>query len=380
MKKIAVLAGDGIGPEIVQQALKALDAISLSSSIKFKYEEALIGGAAYKEHKNHFPNDTKQICKDSDAVLFGSVGGPVEATSDINHPEHIIWKDSEKNSLLGLRKEFNFAVNLRPCKIYPELSHLSPLKSHIVENGVNFMIVRELVGDVYFGEHKTALDGLSAFDEMSYTKEQILKPVKFTFDSALKQKQNKNIDITVVDKANVLDTSRLWRKVTNEYYENLKSEKQNSNLKLNLNFMFVDNAVMQLILNPKQFQYIITSNLFGDILSDAASVIPGSLGLMPSASLSDTGLHMYEPSGGSAPTIANMNIANPIGQILSAAMMLDYSFGLKKERQIIESSVEDILKKGYRTQDIFSKQPDEKLVGTNEIGTLIANQIISNSN
>eukprot|EP00924_Labyrinthula_sp_SR-Ha-C_P016212 augustus_masked-scaffold_52-processed-gene-0.34-mRNA-1 protein AED:0.00 eAED:0.00 QI:0/-1/0/1/-1/1/1/0/376 len=363
-KNIAVLPGDGIGPEVMTQAIKALNAVSNSFSHNFSFTHGLIGGAAYDKHKNHFPEETVELCKNSDAVLFGSVGGPVEST-DPNHPEHEKYLNSEKNSILGLRKHFEFAINLRPCKIYSSLSHLSPLKDRIIKSNPNFVIIRELLGDVYFGEHNTF--DTYATDLMTYTTEEITKPLLFAKQTASIQSERENspTTVTVVDKANVLDTSRLWRKVAMDIFEGADS---------NLEFMFVDNAAMQLILNPSQFDIIVTSNLFGDILSDAASVLPGSLGLMPSASLNpETGLHMYEPSGGSAPDIAGKNVANPVGMILSAGMMLKYSFGLEKEAEIIDLAVEKVLEKGIVTRDLSGE--NGSFVGTEEFGDEVVKMI-----
>jgi 3-isopropylmalate dehydrogenase len=332
-KHIALLPGDGVGPEIIDAAVKVLDKVASKYNHKFTYTELAVGGAGYDKYQNHLPTETIEVCKKADAMLLGAVGGPVDAQTD---PK---WKDAEKNSILGLRKEFSLNVNLRPAKVFPLLSDLSPLKKEIIDNGVDFVIVRELIGGIYFGEHKTAEDGNSAYDVMSYNREQISIAVKFAFESAMLR----NKRLTLVDKANVLDTSRLWRKITEEYAVNYPE--------VTYDFMFVDNASMQIVKNPSSFDVIVTSNMFGDILSDTASVLPGSLGLMPSASLGEK-YALYEPIHGSAPKHAGQNTINPIATILSASMMLRYSFNLNQEADDIDQAVEQALAQGYRTKDI----------------------------
>mmetsp|Transcript_347 Transcript_347/g.433 ORF Transcript_347/g.433 Transcript_347/m.433 type:complete len:371 (-) Transcript_347:45-1157(-) len=359
-RKIAVLPGDGIGPEVMQEAIKALDCVSSLFGHSFEYKHGLIGGAAYDKHENHFPEETKEICKTSDAVLFGSVGGPVTA-QDL--PK---WKDSEKNAVLGLRSLFGFAVNIRPAKVYSKLAALSPLRPDIVQqvdNPVDMVIIRELVGGIYFGEHRT--EGDRAIDVMEYTVDQIKPPVKFAFETAMKR----NKKVTLVDKANVLDCSRLWRRVADEMKGDFPE--------VDLEYMYVDNAAMQLICNPSQFDVMVTGNLFGDILSDTASVIPGSLGLMPSASLGSGDLHMYEPSGGSAPDLEGKNVANPIAQILSGSMMLRYSFGLETEAALIDNAVEAVLGDGIRTGDLVLPSEKIAIVGTQEMGDAIVDKMKS---
>lgn len=330
-RKIAVLAGDGIGPEVMVETVKVLTAVSDKFGHNFSFNEGLVGGAAWEEKGEHLPAETIELCRDADAILFGSVGGPV---AEQNNPK---WKDAEKTAILGLRKTFDLAVNIRPAKVWPILSELSPLKHEIIAKGVDMVIVRELVSGIYFGKHHT--DGDYAEDVLSYTAAEIAIPVKFAFEAAMLRDKR----LTVVDKANVLDSSRLWRRVANEMAP-LYPE-------VVLEFMYIDNACMQVIQNPSHFDVVVTENMFGDIMSDCASVLPGSLGLMPSASLGPD-INMYEPIGGTAPDIAGMDKANPVGQILSAAMMLRYSFDLEAEAKAIEAAVDDVLVGGIRTFDI----------------------------
>ncbi|CEG42331.1 3-isopropylmalate dehydrogenase [Plasmopara halstedii] len=346
--KIAVLPGDGIGPEVCDQAVQVLQTVAELFQHHFDFMPALCGGAAYEQHKTHLPQSTVDIVASSDAVLFGSVGGPTDAQED---PK---WRDAEKNCLLGLRQNFQLAVNIRPAKIYSMLPDLSPLKSSIISNGVDMVIIRELVSGIYFGEHQTIDD--TATDIMRYTEAEIAKPMKFAFETAMKRSKR----LTVVDKANVLDCSRLWRKVAKDIAKSFPE--------VQLDFLYIDNAVMQLIRNPSQFDVIVTGNMFGDILSDAASVLPGSLGLMPSASLGDS-VHLFEPIGGSAPDIAGKDLANPIAQILSGALLLRYSFKMETEAQLIEKAVEHVLLDGVRTGDLTRDQ--SVVVGTKAMGAAI---------
>jgi len=324
---------------------------------EFEFKEGLIGGAAWDDHQSHFPEETRKICQTSDAVLFGSVGGPV---AHANEPK---WKDAEKNAILGLRKDFGFGVNIRPAKIYANLASLCPLKPEIIERGqIDMVIIRELLGDVYFGEHRT--EGDEAFDMMHYTADQIRLPLKFAFETAMQR----NKKVTVVDKANVLDCSRLWRRIANE----MKPEYPD----VEMEFMYVDNAAMKLIVNPSEFDVVVTANLFGDILSDAASVLPGTLGLMPSASLSSGSLHMFEPAGGSAPDLEGLDVANPIAQILSGSMMLRYSFEMHEEAALVDSAVDFVLNGGSRTRDLLSHGEDaSRAIGTAEMGNRIADAV-----
>jgi len=355
-KTIAVLAGDGIGPEVMAETVKVLQKVGELFGHTFTFKDYKVGGAAWAateaagETPSHLPATTLAGCEASDAILFGSVGGPVDKQHE---PQ---WKDCEKNALLGLRKRFKLAVNLRPSKVYPFLSHLCPLKPSIIGTGVDMVIIRELVGGIYFGEHKR--EGDKAFDVMEYTVEGIKKPMIFAFEAARLRRKK----VTVVDKANVLECSRLWREVARDVHKNYPD--------VELDFMYIDNACMQVIQKPSFFDVVATGNMFGDILSDAASVLPGSLGLMPSASLGD-GLHMYEPSGGSAPDIAGKGIANPIAQILSGAMMLRYSFQLEKEAAAVEAACEAVLRSGKLTGDLLEESQRANAVSTGDIGEAV---------
>ncbi len=349
-KNIAILAGDGIGQDVMPQAIRVLNALAAKFNHTFSFKEGYIGGAAYDKYGTHFPEETGQLCEQSDAILFGSVGGPLK---EAHLPK---WQNCEKNSLLALRKTLNLNANLRPARIYPALQELSPLKASVIANGVDILIVRELIGDIYFGEHKrfTHNDVRHASDIAEYDELQIASVAERSFQLARKRKQK----ITSVDKANVLDTSKLWREVV--------SEVAKKHPDISCEHMLVDNCAMQLLINPGQFDVILTANLFGDILSDEAAALPGSLGLIPSASLSELGFGLYEPSGGSAPDIAGQNIANPIAQILSVALMLRYSFNLYLEAEAIETAIQNTLNAGFRTRDL-TLQDKASWVGTREM-------------
>lgn len=355
-KKVAVLSGDGIGPEVMAESLKVLKKVAELYGHSFDFQEAPVGGAAWAateaagETPSHLPASTLKACEESDAILFGSVGGPV------NEQHMPKWKDCEKNALLGLRKRFKLATNLRPSKVYPFLEHLCPLKPSIIGSGVDMLIIRELVGGIYFGEHKR--EGDTAHDVMTYDVPGIKTPMVFAFEAAMLRGKK----LCVVDKANVLECSRLWREVAREVAKGYPE--------VELEFMYVDNACMQVIQKPGSFDVVVTGNMFGDILSDCASVLPGSLGLMPSASLGD-GLHMYEPSGGSAPDIAGKGVANPIAQILSGAMMLRYSFQLEKEAAAVEAAVEECMKAGVLTGDLLEADKRASAKSTAEVGDAI---------
>lgn len=353
---IAVLPGDGIGPEVIEQGIKALNAISEKFGHKFNYEYGLIGGAAYEATGTPMPEETLALAKKSDAVYLGAVG---DWKYDTLEP-HL----RPERALLKIRKELNLFANLRPVVVFEELVFSSPLREDIV-SGVDIMIIRELTGGLYFGEPKGVeeKDGEKiGYNTMVYTEKEVERIARVGFETAMKR----NKKLCSVDKANVLDVSRLWRdiviKVSKDYPE------------VELSHMYVDNAAMQLIRSPKQFDVIVTENMFGDILSDEASVLPGSLGLLPSASLSENGPGMYEPCHGSAPDFKGQNRLNPIATISSAAMMLKYSFGLQQEAALIDEAIQKVLKEGYKTEDIF--KDGDTLVGTKEMGDLIAKKII----
>jgi len=335
--KIAVLPGDGIGPEVMEEALRVLEAVSKEFGHEFQIDEGVVGGAAYEKYKSHFPEETKKLCQKSDAILFGSVGGPVKDM----HLEK--WKNCEANSILAIRKAFGFNANFRPVKIFKELAEICPLKKEIVDKGVDILFIRELLGDCYFGEHKTTTENGKrvARDVSEYTEDQISTVAHVAFQAAQKRRGK----VSSVDKANVLDTSKLWRTVVHEVAKEYPD--------VELEDVLVDNCAMQIIRDPSQFDVVVLSNMFGDILSDAAAVLPGSLGLMASASVNAKGFALYEPPGGSAQDIAGQGIANPIAQILSVAMMLRFSFNLSIEASAIEKAVENALQKGNRTRDIY---------------------------
>lgn len=350
MKKILVLKGDGIGPEVVNQAIKSLDKIG-----KFEYIDGLIGGVSIDKYGIPLTDETIEIAKSCDAVFLGAVG---DWKYDKLQPEI-----RPERGLLKIRKELGLFANLRPVKIFDELVSSSPLKENLIKD-TDIMIVRELTGGIYFGEPKgtEVKNGKKmAFNTMVYNEDEIRRIAKIGFESAMKR----NKKVCSVDKANVLDVSRLWREIVIEVSKDYPQ--------VELSHMYVDNAAMQLVVNPKQFDVILTSNLFGDILSDEASVLSGSLGLLPSASLSEGKTAMYEPCHGSAPDFKGLDKLNPIATILSAAMMLRYSFDMEKEATAMENAVAKVLKLGYRTEDIMSEGC--MLVGTNQMGDLIAENI-----
>lgn len=342
--KVAVLPGDGVGKEVVDQAVKVLKAIGKKFSFEFYFQEGLIGGVAIEKTGDPLPKKTLDLCQNSQAILFGAVGDP-------KYDQDPTAKIRPEQGLLRLRKSLGLYANLRPIKIFSPLVDFSPLKKEIVE-GVDFIVVRELTGGIYFGEKGTKKD--SAFDTCSYSREEIERIAKLAFDLALKRKKK----LTLVDKANVLETSRLWRKIVGEMAKNYP--------KVDVEFLYVDNAAMQIIKNPKKFDVILTENMFGDILTDEAAVIVGSIGLLPSASLGKK-IALYEPIHGSYPKAAGKNMANPIGAILSAGLMLEYSFGLKKGNQMVFNAVENVLEEGFGTQDIIKNKP----LSTTELGEKI---------
>lgn len=353
--QITVIKGDGIGPEIVEEAVKVLQKVEKVCGHEFCFEEALAGGCAYDATGDPFPQETLEKCLASDSVLLGAVGGKKWD----NLPPHL----RPEQALFGMRKGMELFANLRPAVLYDEMKTASPLKSEILQQGMDIMIVRELTGGIYFGKRGTEVsDGLeTAYDTETYNEAEIDRIVKVGFETAMKRGKK----LASVDKANVLDTSRLWRKrveMMKEQYPEVEVE-----------HVLVDNAAMQLVRAPGQFDVMVTSNMFGDILSDEAAMITGSIGLLPSASLGTGTRGLYEPIHGSAPDIAGQGIANPIATILAAAMMLRYSFGLEQEAQLMEQAVDKVLKLGYRTKDIARQ--GEQWVGTVQMGQLIADQI-----
>ena len=349
---IAVLAGDYIGPEVMREALKVLDAVAESEGIRFNYTRALIGGAAIDATGRPLPEETLQLCKKSDAVLLGSVGGP-----DWDHlpPE----KRPELGGLLAARKALKLFANLRPVKLYPELLSGCPLNFRGDAPALDILTVRELSGGVYFGEPKSLSDH-RGIDTMIYHEDEVHRILRVAFEAAAGRKKR----ICSVDKANVLHSSILWRKTARKMAADYPE--------IHLSHMYVDNAAMQLILNPSQFDVIVTGNLFGDILSDESAALAGSLGMLPSASLGPS-VHLFEPSGGSAPDIAGKGIANPLAQILSAAMMLEHSLAEKKAAKRIHKAVEQALRDGCRTRDIAL--PGKKAMGTMAMGDAVAERI-----
>ena len=358
MNKVAVLSGDGIGPEVMAEALKVLDVIAKKYNHTFEFKEGYVGGIAYDKTGLPLPEETIQLCENSNAVLFGSVGGPKWE----NLPPE---KQPERGALLPLRKHFNLFANLRPVKIFPSLSHASSLKQELVKDGIDIIFFRELTGGIYFGQpKKIAEDGKSAVDTMAYKEEEIKRIAVKAFEAA----RLRNKKVCSVDKANVLMTSILWRKIVTELHEKEYSD-------IELSHMFVDNAAMQLVRWPAQFAVLLTACMFGDILSDEAAMLSRSLGLLPSASINESGFGLYEPIGGSAPDIAGQGIANPIAQILSAALMLRYSFKLDTEAKAIEHAVADTLSTNIRTRDIAGESKGVKIVSTSEMGNEIISRI-----
>lgn len=356
---IVTIPGDGIGPEIVREACKVLDKVGEVYGHSFQYTKILMGGCSIDEYGVPLTDEALETAKKSDAVLLGAVGGNVGNSK---------WYDVAPNlrpeaGLLAIRKGLNLFANLRPAYLYNELADACPLKKENIGEGFDMVIVRELTGGLYFGErHTEEVDGvLQATDTLTYNENEIRRIAIKAFDIAMKRRKH----VISVDKANVLDSSRLWRKVVEEVAKDYPEVK--------LEHMLVDNCAMQLVMNPGQFDVVLTENMFGDILSDEASMITGSIGMLSSASLNETKFGMYEPSHGSAPDIAGKNLANPIATVLSAAMMLRYSFDMDKEADAIEAAVQQVLTEGYRTGDIYSEGC--RKVGTIEMGDLIAARI-----
>ena len=358
-KNIAVIKGDGIGPEIVTEAMKVLDKVAAKFGHKFNYEQLLMGGCSIDANGVPLTDETIERCKASDAVLMGSIGGDTTKSPWYKLPANL----RPEAGLLKIRKSLGLFANLRPCLLFSELASACPLKTEISEKGFDMLIMRELTGGLYFGERRTSeVDGvMTAVDTLSYNEKEIRRIAIKAFDVAMKRRKK----VTSVDKANVLDSSRLWRKVVEEVAKDYPEVK--------LEHMLVDNSAMQLVKDPAQFDVMVTENMFGDILSDEASMITGSIGMLPSASMNETKFGLYEPSGGSAPDIAGQNKANPIATILSAAMMLRYSFDMNDEPDAVENAVRQTIRNGYRTGDIMSD--GMKLLSCTEMGSKIAEYI-----
>jgi len=353
--QIAVLPGDGIGPEVVREGLKILSAVAEKFCISFDLQEGIIGGAAIDKYGKPLPQSSLDLAKNADAVVLGAVGGPKW--------ENLDYRIRPERALLGLRNRLELYANLRPAKVFSTLIDASSLKKEVIEN-TNIMIVRELVGGIYFGKPK-GVEKLEDGNEkgvntLVYTTPEIKRIAKIAFEVASKRKKK----VLSVDKANVLESTELWRKVVTKVHADYQD--------IELSHMYVDNCAMQLVKDPKQFDVIVTTNMFGDILSDEAAMLTGSIGMLPSASLGGNN-GMYEPIHGSAPDIAGRDIANPIATIMSIAMMFKYSFGMDEASEVIENAVEKILQNGYRTKDIMDNSG--KLVGTKEMGDLILKEI-----
>ncbi len=353
MKKIAVLAGDGIGPEVMQEAIKVLDAVQARFGVSFQYSHADVGGCAIDNHGHALPQSTLKTCKESDAILFGSVGGPKWESLP---PE----QQPERAALLPLRKEFELFCNLRPAKVFKSLAAACPLRADIVGDGFDILVVRELTGGIYFGQPK-GREGSGptekAYDTLVYTRAEIERITRRAFEAA----RLRNKLVTSVDKANVLTTMVLWRQVVIEIAKEYPD--------VRLNHIYIDNATMQLVKNPHQFDVMLCDNMFGDIISDECAMLTGSMGLLASASMNAAGFGLYEPAGGSAPDIAGQGIANPIAQILSAAMMLRYSFQMSAAADAIEQAVASVLDQGIHTADIAVDKA--RAIGTAAMGDAI---------
>lgn len=350
---IAILPGDGIGPEVMQQAHKVLDAIRQRFDIKLTFSEYDVGGIAIDRHNTPLPDQTVKGCEKADAILFGSVGGPKwENLPPAQQPE--------RGALLPLRKHFKLFSNLRPARLYQGLESFCPLREDIALRGFDILCVRELTGGIYFGQPK-GREGSGvherAFDTEVYHRFEIERIARIAFEAARKRRNK----VTSIDKANVLQSSILWREVVTQIAQEYPD--------VALNHMYIDNATMQMIKDPSQFDVVLCSNLFGDILSDECAMITGSMGMLPSASLNEQGFGLYEPAGGSAPDIAGKNIANPIAQILSLALLLRYSLQKEEAAQAIESAINQALEQGYRTADLAG---DGNAIGTSEMGDIIA--------
>ncbi|MBQ9060047.1 MAG: 3-isopropylmalate dehydrogenase [Firmicutes bacterium] len=353
--KIAVIPGDGIGPEVIGQTTRVLEEIGKKYGHTFEFTEVLAGGCAIDATGQCLPEETVEICKASDAVLLGAVGGPKW--------DHLPGAERPEMALLGLRGKLGLFANLRSAMLFEELADACPLKPELVSGGLDIVVVRELTGGIYFGEKgvKETEKGTAAYDVEEYSEMEVRRIAKVAFDMAMKR----NKKVTSVDKANVLESSRLWRRIVTEVARDYPE--------VELNHFYVDNAAMQLVRGPKQFDVIVTSNIFGDILSDEASQVTGSIGMLPSASLATGNFGMYEPVHGSAPDIAGQDLANPMATILSAAMMLRYTFGLLEAADDIEAAVQKVLAAGYRTADIAKE--GEAVIGTKECGDRIVEML-----
>ena len=357
--KVAVIPGDGIGPEIIAEARKVLDKTGKKYGHVFEYQELLMGGCSIDVYGEPLTDETLEKARAADSVLLGAVGGDVGKSGWYKLPPD----KRPEAGLLKIRKGLGLYANIRPAILFDELSGACPLKEEITDGGFDFVVLRELTGGLYFGERKTIEENgvLKAIDTLTYDENEIRRIAKWGFDIAMKR----NKKVCSVDKANVLDSSRLWRKVVKEVSGEYPE--------VELTDMLVDNCAMQIVRDPKQFDVILTENMFGDILSDEASMVTGSIGMLSSASLGATKLGLYEPSHGSAPDIAGQDKANPVATILSAAMMLRYSFDLGKEADAIEAAVKQVLKEGYRTVDIMDN--GKTLIGTKQMGDLIAERV-----
>lgn len=357
--KITCIPGDGIGPEIIREAKKVLDKVARSYGHEIKYTDILMGGASIDVHGVPLTEEAVAVAKAADAVLMGSIGGDTTTSPWYKLPPNL----RPEAGLLGIRKALNLFANLRPAVLYEELAGACPLKTEISDRGFDMLIMRELTGGLYFGERKTVEENgvRKAIDTLSYDENEIRRIAVKGFDIARKRKKK----VTSVDKANVLDSSRLWRSVVEEVAKDYPD--------VALEHMLVDNCAMQLVRDPAQFDVILTENMFGDILSDEASMVTGSIGMLASASLNDTKFGLYEPSHGSAPDIAGKDIANPIATILSAAMMLRYSFDLDEEADAVEAAVKEVLKEGYRTADIMSEGCEQ--VSCSKMGDLLVERV-----
>ncbi len=353
--KIAMIPGDGVGPEVIAQAQKVLDRVADHYGHDFEFEYLLAGGVAIDQRGKALPDETLKEASESHGVMLGAVGGPKW--------DELPGKERPEQAILGLREKLGLFGNLRPALLFPQLADACPLKNELIKNGLDILIIRELTGGIYFGEKGTRQTdrGAEAYDVEVYSEIEVERIARLAFSMAMQRRRN----LISVDKANVLESSRLWRKVVSEVSEDFPQ--------VSLSHMYVDNAAMQLVRNPGQFDCIVTGNMFGDILSDEASMLAGSIGMLPSASLRNDRLGLYEPIHGSAPDIAGKDIVNPIGTILSASMMLRYSLDLHKEADSVANAVMEFLKEGFRTADIMSK--GKEAVGTDRAGTLIAERI-----